>query len=175
MQFVPWRNVADWKCIGCGDCCRLYSVVINFNEWLRIVKNYGVEQTVSGLNKLYIKRRADGSCAFLCNFPSSYRCGVQHMKPRACQLWPFKVFNMPQYGYASEAEYPFGDGRLFVYVDSMCNGLRYGNPTLEFAHHTVKEFVEIALGFRDIQFRTTANIGNVAGAGVQFYEMRRNR
>jgi Fe-S-cluster containining protein len=175
MQFVPWRNVADWKCIGCGDCCRLYSVVINFNEWLRIVKNYGVEQTVSGLNKLYIKRRADGSCAFLCNFPSSYRCGVQHMKPRACQLWPFKVFNMPQYGYASEAEYPFGDGRLFVYVDSMCNGLRYGKPTLEFAHHTVKEFVEVALGFRDIQFRTTANIGNVAGAGVQFYEMRRNR
>jgi hypothetical protein len=90
-------------------------------------------------------------------------------------LWPFKVFNAPQYGYANEAEYLFGEGKLFIYVDSMCNGLRYGNPTLEFANHTIKEFVEIALGICDIQLRTTSNIGNIVGNGFQFYEMRRNR
>lgn len=162
MQFVPWRSVADWRCRGCGDCCRLYSVVINVNEWLQIAKNYGVEQTASGLDKLFIKRAGDGSCAFLCSLASTYRCGLQHMKPKACQLWPFKILNMPKYGFANEAAYPFGQGRLFIYVDSTCNGIRYGNPTWEFARQTVGEFVEIATGIRAVQLRTTG----VGGAPV---------
>jgi len=28
MQFVPWRNIADWKCIVCGYCCKLWPVKI---------------------------------------------------------------------------------------------------------------------------------------------------
>jgi len=64
MLFVPWQYIADWKCNACGQCCRAYSVVVNFHEWLKIVKNYGVETTASGLNKIFIKRRSDGSCVF---------------------------------------------------------------------------------------------------------------
>jgi Fe-S-cluster containining protein len=168
MQFVPWRSIADWKCIGCGDCCRLYSVAINFNEWLNIVKGYGVEQTVSGLSELYIKRGSDGSCAFLCSLPGSYRCGIQHMKPKACQLWPFKVFNVPQYGLADKAEYMLGGGRLFIYADSMCNGLRFGNPTYDFANHTVREFAEIALCIRKDQFWSTSKVNNLFRARLRF-------
>jgi Fe-S-cluster containining protein len=159
MQLVPWRSIADWKCIGCGDCCRLYNVVINFNEWLKIVKSYGVEHTMSGLDKLYIKRSGDGSCAFLSNPYGCYRCELQHMKPRACQIWPFKVLNMPKYGFADDATYAFGEGKLFIYVDSMCSGLAYGSPTWEFAKYTLREFVEIAMGVRNIQLRTTADFG----------------
>jgi Fe-S-cluster containining protein len=155
MLFVPWRSVADWRCIGCGDCCRLYSVVINFHEWLKIVKNYGLERTVSGVGDLFIKREGDGSCVFLNSFTGSCRCGLQHMKPKACQLWPFKILSVPKYGNAHQAAYALGEREAYVYVDSMCNGVRYGNPTWEFASQTLREFVEIAMGFRTVQLRTS--------------------
>jgi Fe-S-cluster containining protein len=159
MQFVPWQYIADWKCISCGDCCRLYSVVIDFREWLGIIKSYGVEHTVSGLNKLFVGRKSDGSCDFLNNGSNICLCGLQHMKPRACQLWPFKVLSRPQYGYPSEALYLYRGKPVFVYADPACKGLRLGRPTLEFANYTVQEFVEIAAGIRSKQFRTTAGIG----------------
>jgi Fe-S-cluster containining protein len=157
MQFVPWRYIADWRCNGCGKCCKLYSVVLNFQEWLNIVKNYGVEQTVSGLDKLYLRKKSDGSCFFLYNFSSAYLCGLQHMKPTACKLWPFKVLGKPKYGYANEAEYDYEGNRTFVYADSMCDGLRYGVPTSEFTSFVLKEFVEIAMGLRISQHKTTTN------------------
>jgi Fe-S-cluster containining protein len=156
MQFIPWQYVADWKCTSCGDCCRLYSVVIDFREWLGIIKNYGVEHTASSLNKLFICRKSDGACTFLNNGSNFCLCGLQHMKPRACQLWPFKVLPRPQYGYPAEAMYLYGGKPLFVYADPMCRGLRLGRPTFEFANYTVGEFVEIAAGVRSNQFRTTA-------------------
>jgi Fe-S-cluster containining protein len=159
MLFVPWRYVEDWSCNACGECCRAYSVVLNFQEWLGIVKSYGVEKTVSGLDKLFIRRRGDGTCIFLYDLPSMRLCALQHMKPKACKLWPFKVLRQPEFGNASEAEYYCGENRFFVYVDSACSGLRYGKPRGEFVSYTLREFVEIALGFRSVQRMSTANIG----------------
>jgi Fe-S-cluster containining protein len=159
MQFIPWQNIADWKCTSCGDCCRIYSVVIDFREWLGIIKNYGVEHTASGLSKLLIRRKSDGSCVFLNNGSNVCLCGLQHMKPRACQLWPFKVLSRPQFGYPNEALYSYRGKPLFVYADPACEGIRLGRPTLEFANYTVEEFVEIAAGIRSYQFRTTAGTG----------------
>jgi len=169
MQLVPWRYIADWKCIVCGECCKLCSVVLNFQEWLQIVKNFGVEQTVSGLDKLFIKRRADGSCVFLRQLSNIYLCGLQYMKPKACKIWPFKVLSEPRFGNANEAEYDYGKNRFFLYVDPMCRGIRYGNPSWDFASNTLKEFIEIAIDIRNTQFKTTANIGfpqSYAGFGV---------
>jgi Fe-S-cluster containining protein len=159
LQFVPWRYVADWRCVRCGDCCRLYSVVIDFYEWLRIVKSFGVEHTASGLDKLFIRRRSDGSCTFLGSGGSNSLCSLQAMKPRACQLWPFKVLAKPEWGFAHEAVFSYGENRLFVYVDPMCHGLRFGSPTLEFVNGALREFVEIALGIRSFQMKTTSNVG----------------
>ena len=158
MQYVPWRFIADWRCTGCGDCCKLYSVVINFHEWLRIVKTYGVEQTSPGVSKLFIKRREDGSCTFLDSMSNGYACGIQHMKPAACQLWPFKILARPEYGYPNEAAYPILGRNLFVYGDSMCQGIRYGTPTTEFANYTLREFAELSLGIRNKQHRTTSDM-----------------
>jgi Fe-S-cluster containining protein len=133
-------------------------VVINFHEWLKIVKNYGVEHTASGLDKLFIKRKGDGSCAFLNSFSDMYVCRIQYMKPRACQIWPFKILSQPKFGQANEATYRFGEDSVFIYADSTCNGLKYGIPTREFANLTLREFVEIAMGFRNDQHKTTANV-----------------
>ena len=159
MLFVPWRYIADWRCVACGNCCRSYSVVLSFPEWLKIVKNYGVDKTVSGLDKLFIKRRSDGSCTFLCRLSNTHLCGLQHMKPKSCKLWPFKVLSKPKYGHANQAVYNYGGDEFFIYADSTCSGLIYGRPREKFANHILHEFVEIALGRRNDQFRTTANIG----------------
>ncbi|MDI6904683.1 MAG: YkgJ family cysteine cluster protein [Candidatus Bathyarchaeia archaeon] len=158
MLFVPWRYISDWKCIACGKCCKAYSVVLSFPEWLKIVKNYGVDKTVSGLDKLFIKRRSDGSCVFSYNLSNMYLCGLQRMKPKACKLWPFQILSKPKFGYVNEAVYYYGGNKFFIYADSTCSGLRYGKPTWEFTNYTLKEFVEIALGRRINQSKTTANI-----------------
>jgi len=161
MEYVPWRNIADWHCKACGYCCKLYSVVLSFPEWLRLTKTFGVETTVSGIDRFYIKRFGDGSCAFLCNNSQNYFCGLQKMKPEACKIWPFKVATEPKYGEANQAAYDYRGTRLYVYGDTMCSGLRYGQPTWEFQNVTVREFTEIALGLREAQHRSTRAANNV--------------
>ncbi|MEM3627299.1 MAG: YkgJ family cysteine cluster protein [Candidatus Bathyarchaeia archaeon] len=158
MLSVPWRYIADWKCNACGLCCKAYSVVLNFQEWLKIVNNYGVEKTVAGLDRLYLKRRSDGSCIFLYKFSDMYLCGLQHMKPMACKLWPFKILSRPEYAHAREAAYNYGGKTMFVYADSTCRGLSYGVPTWEFTNQTLREFVEIAIGICREQYKSTANV-----------------
>ena len=158
MKFIPWQHIADWKCTACGYCCKLYSVVLGFPEWLRIVKTFGVKTTIAGLDKLYIKRVSDGSCSFLCHFVNTYYCGLQHMKPNACKLWPFKILSEPKYGQANQALFHYGGRKLFIYADSMCSGLRYGSPTWEFNVLTLREFAELALGTCRIQSKTTSKL-----------------
>jgi Fe-S-cluster containining protein len=155
MQFVPWQNIADWHCKACGYCCKLYSVVLDFREWLNIIKWFGAGTTVAGLDKMYIKRCSDGSCSFLCNTPNNYYCGLQQMKPDACKIWPFKVFSEPKYGQPNQAAFNYGTMRLYIYADTMCSGLRYGAPTWDFQFTILREFTEIALGLRQIQYKTT--------------------
>jgi Fe-S-cluster containining protein len=155
MQFVPWKTVADWRCKACGYCCKLYSVVLGFPEWLRLTKTFGSETTVAGLDRFYIKRTSNGACAFLCNNSRNYYCTLQSMKPEACKIWPFKVLAEPKYGEEKQAAFDYMGNRLYVYADTMCSGLRYGTPTWEFRYTTIKEFIELALGLRQVQSKTT--------------------
>ena len=158
MQFVPWQNIADWHCKACGYCCKLYSVVINFDEWLNIAQTFGVENTTSGDKRFFLKRESDGSCAFLCKEANNYCCRLQNEKPQACKIWPFKVLAEPKYGEPSKAVYNYGGVRLYVYGDTMCSGLRLGEPTWEFRSTKVKEFTELSLGLRQIQYKSTRSI-----------------
>jgi Fe-S-cluster containining protein len=155
IQFVPWRQVAYWRCNSCGNCCKDYGVVLNFPEWLRITQNFGAETAVMSLDKFFIRRFPDGSCAFLCRFAASYSCGLQSMKPNACKLWPFKVLVEPRYGEANQSIFDFCGKKLYVYADSNCCGLKYGSPTWEFARLTIREFVAIAMGISGIQRNST--------------------
>jgi Fe-S-cluster containining protein len=155
MQFVPWQNFADWHCKACGYCCRLYAVVLGFPEWVRITQRFGSETTLAGLDRFYLKRCSNGSCAFLCSNNHNYFCGLQSMKPEACKIWPFKVLAEPKYGEPNEAAFDYKGNRFYVYADTMCSGLRYGTPTWEFRYTTVKEFTELALGIQNVQHKTT--------------------
>jgi len=156
MQVVPWNQVRSWRCNACGICCRNYDVVLKFPEWLNIVKNFGVKYTTPGLDKFFLRRRADGSCAFLHESQNASFCGLQNAKPLACKLWPFKVLIEPKFGGSGNAVYYHGNRKLFIYVDPTCTGLRFGVPTREFTYSVIPEFLEIAFGVRRKQFKTTA-------------------
>lgn len=156
MQIVPWSQVGSWRCNACGICCRRYDVVLKLPEWLGIVKKYGVKYTSPNISSFLLRRRADGSCTFLLEAPSATFCSLQHTKPQACKLWPFKILDRPKFGSPNRASYPFGDRRLFIYADAACTGLRFGVPTHDFAYSVLPEFIEIAFGLRRKQFKSTA-------------------
>jgi Fe-S-cluster containining protein len=158
MQFVPWQNVADWHCKACGYCCKLYSVVLSFPEWLNITQTFGTETTIAIIDRFFIKRVNDGDCAFLCSDSKNYYCGLQNMKPDACKIWPFKILSESKYGEANQAAYDYRGVRFYIYADTMCSGLRYGTPTWEFRNLKIKEFTELALGLRQDQCKTTRTV-----------------
>ncbi len=163
-RFVPWRQIAGWRCCSCGSCCKDYSVVLNFPEWVQILQAFGAQATVAGRDKLFIKRVNDGSCTFLCHFNGNYLCALQNMKPNACKIWPFKVLSEPKFGDPNLAAFDFAGKKLFIYADSNCGGLRYGNPSWEFSTLTLREFAGIALGICGRQSSTT---GNISGLGLR--------
>lgn len=156
MHFVPWKSIRSWRCTTCGICCRHYDVVLKFPEWLHIVKTFGVNYTSSSLNKLFLGRRGNGSCAFLHETQNGSFCGLQFIKPRACRIWPFKVLTRPRFGSPSQAIYTYKDRRFFIYADSVCRGLRFGIPTRELVYSIIPEFIGIAIGSNRKQFKTTA-------------------
>lgn len=156
---VPWRYVQDWNCTACGLCCKGYDVVLDFPEWMKIVKAYGVGFTRPGISSFFLKHKNDDTCAFLSNFYGRWVCGLQeHLKPIACKLWPFKVSDKPKFGRPNEAVYRYGDRRLFVYVDPFCPGLRWGSPDSGFVRETLSEFVDLAVGLRRKQCYSTSRM-----------------
>jgi Fe-S-cluster containining protein len=82
---LPWRYIENWNCNACGVCCKGFEVVLDFPEWINIVKTYGVDYTVPGLSRLHLKHKGDGTCIFLDNYYGSWLCQLQYMKPMALQ------------------------------------------------------------------------------------------
>jgi hypothetical protein len=101
---------------------------------------------------------SDGTCIFLTKLGDTGVCGLQHMKPRACKIWPFKIFHRPSYGIPREALYRYWGRNFFVYVDPACMGFNWGKPTPEFKYRTLPEFIDVALGLREKQFHSTSKI-----------------
>ena len=155
---VPWRYIESWNCSACGMCCKGFDVVLDFPEWINIVKAYGVDYTQPGISRFLLKRKTDGTCAFLHNNYGCWLCSLQHMKPMACKLWPFKVLDKPMWGRPNEAQYGYNGMRLYVYADPSCVGLRWGNPNPEFTNTVLPEFVDLALGQRRKQQYSTARL-----------------
>lgn len=158
MISIPWRYVESWNCIACGICCKGYQVVLGFNEWVNLVRTYGVGITRPSVNKFYLGKKSDGTCLFLYKFLDAWLCGLQDMKPKACKLWPFKILARPKFGRPNEAVYKYRDRNFFVYVDPSCIGIRWGKPTPEFTYRTLTELVEIATGLREKQYFSMSRV-----------------
>ncbi|MBT8172251.1 YkgJ family cysteine cluster protein [Candidatus Bathyarchaeota archaeon] len=148
----------SWKCIECGMCCIDYHVVLNINEWIDIVRNYGIDTTIPRIDKLILGKKGDGTCCFLSSNKDNYFCGLQFKKPLACKIWPFKVHNHPKFGNPKEAVFKYQNQDFFIYVDPACNGLFLGKPNPIFKNQVLKEFIEVAVGLREKQFFSTSRI-----------------
>ncbi|MEM2111884.1 MAG: YkgJ family cysteine cluster protein [Candidatus Bathyarchaeia archaeon] len=157
---IPWRYVNSWRCSGCGICCREFEVVLKFDEWLNLIRTYGVSVTKAGLNKFFMRKKNDGSCLFLYMANGRWLCGLQNMKPAACKIWPFKISDTPRYGRAREALFNYKGQQLFVYIDPLCPEITWGNPSVEMIYQIMPEFIEIAIGLRQKQVYSTSTIFN---------------
>ena len=150
MKPVPWRCISSWRCIGCSKCCVDYIVNIKFEDWMQITKQYGFGLAIQGLTEFYLKKGTDGRCIFQYKLPgSNWLCGIQHIKPRACKLWPFMIKSRPVYGREKEAIYTLDGKTYYVYLNANCSGISWGNPSKEFIHKIVPKFIQ--LSFRTIK------------------------
>lgn len=155
---VPWSFVHSWRCVNCGRCCRRYVVELTADEWVQITRLYGFEVTIPSLGAHYLKKRADGSCIFLYRVGDRWLCGLQHLKPKSCKLWPFYLREKPVYGFPELAKYSYLGREFYVYADPYCRGLIWGQPSKELVKYLLPELVEIKLGRRDRQVFSTAPI-----------------
>lgn len=80
------------------------------------------------------------------------------MKPKACKLWPFKIYSKPSYGFGREAVFPFKGDVYYIYLDSACEGIVYGRPCGNFVERTIPEFIELSLDSRERQIYSTGNL-----------------
>lgn len=129
---VGWRKIKSWNCIECGMCCIKYHVVLNYMEWVDIIRNYGIDATIPSVSNLLLGKKGDGTCCFLAFIKDNYFCGLQYKKPLACKIWPFKIFNTPKFGNSKESIYKYQNQNFFIYVDPACNGLILGKTNLVF-------------------------------------------
>ncbi|RLI21433.1 YkgJ family cysteine cluster protein [Candidatus Bathyarchaeota archaeon] len=162
MHPIAWRHINNWQCIACGICCKEYDVALRFNEWINIIKVYGIDVTIPGLNKVFLRRRNDGSCIFLQKLGGLWICTLQNsLKPQACKLWPFKIYTHPRYGQEKQAVFEYNGRKFYIYVDPNCIGIRWGTPSQTLIEKTIPEFIQIALGHNQTQHYSTANINKL--------------
>jgi len=82
-------------CRGCeAPCCVGRVVPVGDDEVARLASLVGVAPSAfseaSGQGAT-LRRREDGACVFAIAVAGSYRCGVEHDKPRACRVYPYHV------------------------------------------------------------------------------------
>ncbi len=158
MKPVPWSYIESWNCIECGMCCKDYRVVLALDEWAKIAKTYGFESTNAEGTRLYLSKKRDKTCYFLTSTGDSCVCGLQYSKPKACKIWPFKVFASPKFGMAKQAYFRYQNRDLFIYVDMACSGLSFGHPSQDYMTRILPEFIEVAADLRENQVHSTSKL-----------------
>lgn len=155
-MYLPWSRIDSYQCLACGTCCSYFSVPLRFTEAVKIARSFGWSKIESRKDKLFI-RKVDGKCPFLIRSGPIGICYLQSigMKPRACRLWPFHVYEKPEHGRSDEAVFPTKHGTFYVYLDPRCPGIKLGRPNEMFVR-TLIEALEIWLGIRSEQVLTTS-------------------
>ncbi len=172
MKFIPWSRVKSWQCLGCGDCCR-YTVQLSVKDWVNITRAYGYGMAIQSIGGFYLRKTVEGLCPFLIKSQHRYLCNIQHMKPIACELWPFKILIEPKYGNPNEAYFTIrnqgyksknlyksrntgGNRGFYIYANPNCHGITWGKPSAVFVNRILTEFINIRLGLQRKQHYSTS-------------------
>lgn len=155
MKVLPWSRVKSWQCSGCGDCCR-YTVQLSVKDWVNLTRTYGFGIAIQSIGGFYLRKTVDNVCPFLIKSQRRCFCSIQHMKPIACELWPFKILTKPKYGYPNEAYFKYRNQDFYIYVNPHCHGIIWGKPNADFINHILVEFINLRLGLQKKQFYSTS-------------------
>ncbi len=160
-RLVPWRLVADWRCLACGACCTRFRIPLRPDEAVSIAKIVGEWAVEVRGGRPYLAR-VGGRCAFL---SGDGRCLLQPLglKPRACKVWPFSVSREPEHGRRDLARFEHLGRTWYVYADPRCPGLRLGEPEDRLVEEVIPEVVEIWAGVRREQEASTSALPSELG------------
>ncbi len=160
-RLIPWRRVAHWRCLACGECCRWFEIPLRADEYARIIRLYGLDIVRLGIGRSYLKKTIGSLCIFQRFSSGRWLCGLQRDKPLVCKLWPFSILRSPKHGRNEEASYHHNEDEYYVYVHPYCRGLIFGEPTDYLANKVIPEAVKISLHLERIQNYTTADLTEI--------------
>jgi Fe-S-cluster containining protein len=143
---IPWREVANWGCRACGNCCIGYRVPLKMDEFVKVGNACGQGVFEYGMGKVYLRNGPDRRCVLQRPLMDRWICTVQGLKPTACRLFPFRIQNKPVYPRGDNSSYKLGDKTYYIYLDSACEGIILGQPTQRFATQVLPEILRNGLG-----------------------------
>ena len=135
MKLISWKEVESWKCISCGLCCYSYDITLEKKEYKRFNKIFG--NGIFNYNKFpikyFLKRKINGNCIFLNTSEAKSKCKIHQIKPIICKNFPFLILKSKN----KNSSYLYKKKRYNIYLDSMCKGIKLGNPSNQFIHKTL--------------------------------------
>jgi Fe-S-cluster containining protein len=143
---IPWREVANWGCRACGNCCIGYRVPLKMDEFVKVGNACGQGVFEYGMGKVYLRNGPDRRCVLQRPLMDRWICTIQGLKPTACRLFPFLIQNKPVYPRGDNSFYTLGDKTFYIYLDSDCEGIIPGQPTQRFANQILPEILRNGLG-----------------------------
>jgi len=125
MDYIPWKQVNNWICLGCGKCCYRYRIQLKDDE-TAIIRKFWSDAVEEIGEQVYLKKIGKK-----CIFQSGKSCGLQPvgLKPMACRIWPFYVATKPASDWETQkyqAQFLCRGKEYFVYVNTVCNGVNRG-------------------------------------------------
>ena len=125
MEYVPWKQVNNWICLGCGKCCYRYAIQLKDDETAMIRKFFS-DAVEERKGRIYLRKVGKK-----CIFQSGKSCALQPLglKPIACKIWPFYVSTEPIRDWDDrkyQSQFFCRGKEYFVYVNTNCYGVNKG-------------------------------------------------
>ncbi|MGQ4913517.1 MAG: YkgJ family cysteine cluster protein [Candidatus Asgardarchaeia archaeon] len=150
-MLLPWRMIRTWKCLACGDCCRVYRPILTDWEAEYYQRKYG-KAAVDKIGTKPVIRKINNKCVF----QQGNLCSLGDDKPLSCKQWPFLIYRHPlRFEDRELASFEMFGETWYVYVDSFCRGINLGDIPVE---DVIKEVIKIHVGLQKSQFFTTSLI-----------------
>lgn len=158
MKLIPWSQMESWSCVRCSTCCRHTTVQLTTQEWLSLTRLYGFGIIGQDVNGLYLRKTINDQCPFLYKSVNGWVCWLQHIKPLACKLWPFRISSTPRYSRSSEACFSYKNQEFYIYAYPQCPGIVLGKPSKLLTYRILPEFLNIRLGLQREQLYSTSKL-----------------
>ena len=128
MKYIPWKQINNWICLGCGKCCYRYDIQLKYDE-VAMIRKFWSDAVEERGERIYLRKVGKK-----CLFQSGKSCALQPLglKPIACKVWPFYVSTEPICSWDDgnyQAQFLCRGKEFFVYVNTNCYGVNRGTQS----------------------------------------------